>query len=52
VNCRLCRGAGRLALEASPPGEASFRVDVDCVGCKGAGRLTVIDRWVYGFGWD
>jgi hypothetical protein len=38
VDCRLCRGAGQLALEATPPGEDSFMVDQDCVGCEGVGR--------------
>lgn len=43
VECRLCRGAGHLELEATPPGEACFTVDLDCVGCDGAGRLRKFD---------
>lgn len=45
VDCRLCRGAGHLELEATPPGEACFTVDLDCVGCGGVGRLGPLDRW-------
>jgi hypothetical protein len=46
VNCRLCGGSGCLALEAQPPGESAFRVDLDCVACEGRGRLGALDRWV------
>jgi hypothetical protein len=52
VDCRLCCGAGRLALEVSPPGEAVFSVDQDCVACDGRGRLGVLDRWVLWMGWE
>lgn len=45
VDCRLCRGAGHLELEATPPGESVFVVDLDCVGCGGAGRLRALERW-------
>lgn len=44
--CRLCGGAGRLALEAQPPDEPAFHVDLDCVGCDGYGRMSVIDPLV------
>jgi len=52
VNCRLCLGAGNLSLEAFPPGEPSFAVMTDCVGCEGRGRLGVLDRWVLWNGWE
>lgn len=52
VDCRLCRGAGMLAIEATPPGEAAFRVQEDCVACDGRGRLGALDRWVLGMGWE
>src|SRR5204862_3638289 len=52
VDCHLCCGAGRLALEAFPPGESCFTVDLDCVACQGRGRLGVIDRWVLWKGWE
>lgn len=45
VDCRLCRGAGHLELEATPPGESCFVVDLDCVSCGGIGRLPALDRW-------
>jgi len=43
IPCRLCGGAGRLALDAHPPGEPAFRVDSDCVGCDGYGQRSVLD---------
>ncbi|HLY09234.1 MAG TPA: hypothetical protein VKW04_08040 [Planctomycetota bacterium] len=46
VDCGLCRGSGRLALEALPPAEAAFVVDIDCVACEGRGRLGSLDRWI------
>ncbi len=52
VDCRLCGGSGRLALEASPPGEALLQLQQDCVACEGRGRLGVIDRWVLWHGWE
>jgi hypothetical protein len=52
VDCRLCLGAGNLSLEAFPPGEPSFAVMTDCVGCEGRGRLGVLDRWVLWNGWE
>jgi hypothetical protein len=52
VDCRLCRGAGRLALEAHPPGEDCFVVDQYCIGCDGAGRLSALDRGVLRQSWD
>ncbi len=42
VDCRLCRGAGHLELEATPPGESCFLVDLDCVGCDGLGKRSVL----------
>ena len=52
VECRLCRGEGRLVLEAQPPGEPCFLVTLSCVACQGRGRLGVIDRWVLSRGWE
>jgi hypothetical protein len=46
VDCRVCGGAGGLALEVTSPGEGTIRVDDACFACDGRGRLTVIDRWV------
>jgi DnaJ-class molecular chaperone len=48
VECGLCGGSGRLALEAVPPGEAAFRIDLECVACGGRGWLGRLDRWVLG----
>lgn len=52
VDCRLCRGVGQLALEATPPGEACFMVQESCVGCNGRGRLGALDRWLLWKGWE
>lgn len=52
VDCRLCRGAGRLSLEATPPGEPCFQVQEACVACDGRGRLGALDRWVLWRGWE
>jgi hypothetical protein len=46
VDCRVCGGAGGLALEVTSPGEGTINVDDACFACEGRGRLTVIDRWV------
>src|SRR5579859_546694 len=45
VDCRLCGGSGRLALQARPPGKPAFREEIDCVACGGRGRLGVLDRF-------
>lgn len=46
VDCRLCGGSGRLALQALPPEGREILVDMICVACEGRGRLGQLDRWV------
>jgi len=52
VDCRLCGGSGRLALQALLPGKRASREDIDCVACGGRGRLGVLDRFVLERGWE
>ncbi len=46
VDCRVCGGAGGLALEVTSPGEGTIMVADACFACEGRGRLPMIDRWV------
>jgi len=52
VDCRVCEGRGEVLLEVTSPGIGEYTVRACCYGCEGRGRLTVVDRWVIGQGWE
>lgn len=52
VDCKVCRARGTLRLEATPPGEPRFEVQVHCPGCRGWGRLSALDSLLLRLGWE
>jgi hypothetical protein len=52
VDCRVCGGRGGVLLEVTSPGIGEYTVRERCYGCEGRGRLTAVDRWVIGQGWE
>jgi hypothetical protein len=41
-----------VLLEVTSPGIGEYTVRERCYGCEGRGRLTAVDRWVIGQGWE
>lgn len=52
VDCGVCGGRGEVLLEVTSPGIGEYTVRERCYGCGGRGRLTAVDRWVIGKGWE
>jgi hypothetical protein len=52
VDCRVCGSRGDVLLEVTSPGIGEYTVRERCYGCGGRGRLTAVDRWVIGQGWE